>query len=312
MSVTVKAAAESRSRETAMADDSGVWMYAVADSVAPEWFRDVPGIAGGPVRVITAGGLSAAVTTVSLAEFGEQALRRNLEDLAWLETVVRAHHGVIEIVALHGPVLPMRLTTIYHGDASAAAVLARRAEDFTAALRRITGRAEWGVKISAGPPATAQGSPEDDRAGTGASGPGAAFLRRRRTELTARENARRTAAAQADEIHLTLGGLAVASCARPPQDPQLTGRAERMILNGAYLVDLEESDGFTAAVRRLVAECPDLRIELTGPWPPYSFAVIGEPDARASTPPDADRGAGETGEGQSVRGRRAFTEGTDG
>jgi hypothetical protein len=85
-----------------------------------------------------------------------------------------------------------------------------------------------------------------------------------------------------------------------------------MILNGAYLVDLDESDGFAAAVRRLVAECPNMRIELTGPWPPYSFAVVGEPDAGASTFPGADHSAGETGEGQSVRGRRAFTKGTDG
>jgi hypothetical protein len=260
----------------AMADDAGVWMYAVADGMAPEWFGDVAGIAGEPVRVIAAGGLSAAVTTVSLAEFGEQALRRNLEDLAWLENVARIHHEVIEVAAQHGPVLPMRLATIYHDDESAIATLAQRADDFTVALRRVAGRVEWGVKISAGSAAAVQGFPEDDRGGAGASGPGAAFLRRRRTQLTAREEASRAAAADAEKIHLALGGLAVASYARPPQDRQLTGHAERMILNGAYLVDREGSAGFADAVYRLGAECPDLRMELTGPWPPYSFAVVGD------------------------------------
>jgi hypothetical protein len=191
----------------------------------------------------------------------------------------------------------MRLATIYRGDANAAAILAQRSDDFTAALRRVTGRAEWGVKILAGSPATVQGSPEDDRGGAGGSGPGAAFLRRRRTQLTAHENARRAAATDAEKIHLALGGLAVASYERPPQDPQLTGRAERMILNGAYLVDEEESARFAEAVYRLGAECPDVRIELTGPWPPYSFAVVGEPDVPA-------------GKGQSVSGRRAFEEET--
>jgi len=262
-----------------MADDSGIWMYAVADRMAPEWFRDVAGIAGEPVRAISAGGLSAAVTTVRLAEFGEQALRRNLEDLGWLEKVARIHHDVIEAAAQHGPVLPMRLATVFRSDANAAAELARRQEDFAAALRRVTGRTEWGVKVSARPPATVEGFPEADRSGTGGTGPGAAFLRRRRSQLTARENARQTVAADAEKIHLALDELAVASYARPPQDPKLTGHAEWMVLNGAYLVGEEGSAGFAAAVHRLGADYPELRIELTGPWPPYSFAVVEELDA---------------------------------
>ncbi len=261
-----------------MADDSGVWMYAVAESMSPERFRDVAGVGGEPVRTIAAGGLAAAVTTVSLAEFGEQALRRNLEDLGWLEKVARIHHEVIEVVGRHGPVLPMRLATIYAGDASAAAMLTQRAEDFSAALRRVTGRAEWGVKIFVSRRTAEAGSSDDDGGGTGGSGPGAAFLRRRRALLAARENAKVAAAADAEQIHLALGGLAVASYARPPQDPQLTGRSEKMVLNGAYLVDQEAAAGFAAAVHRLGTERPDLRVELTGPWPPYSFAVVGDPD----------------------------------
>jgi hypothetical protein len=61
---------------------------------------------------------------------------------------------------------------------------------------------------------------------------------------------------------------------RAPQSPQLAGQAGQMILNGAYLVDDGRSADFAAAVRDLADRHPAVRIELTGPWPPYSFAAV--------------------------------------
>jgi hypothetical protein len=45
------------------------------------------------------------------------------------------------------------------------------------------------------------------------------------------------------------------------------------ILNGAYLVERGELDGFAAEVERLSAEGAEtvLELETTGPWPPYNF-----------------------------------------
>jgi hypothetical protein len=46
-----------------------------------------------------------------------------------------------------------------------------------------------------------------------------------------------------------------------------------MLLNGAYLVEVERTEG----LRRLLSELEDrhhdlgARLELTGPWPPYNF-----------------------------------------
>ena len=104
------------------------------------------GVAGQPVHAVPAGGLSAAVSTVSLAEFGQEPLRPHLEDLTWLEQTARAHHRVVEAVADGPPVIPMRLATLYHDDGKVAAMLAERHDDFTAALDPVTGQTEWGVK----------------------------------------------------------------------------------------------------------------------------------------------------------------------
>jgi len=80
------------------------------------------------------------------SEFGEAALRQNLEDLDWLERTARAHHKVIETVAKERPVVPMRLATVYSSDEAAAGMLAERAADLRQALTRLARRSEWGVK----------------------------------------------------------------------------------------------------------------------------------------------------------------------
>ena len=91
-----------------MANDLGVWAYAVVGGVQEEPLSRLSGVGGTPVRAVRAAGLAAVVATVGLEEFGEAPLRRNLENLAWLDATARAHHQVIQALADAGPVVPMR------------------------------------------------------------------------------------------------------------------------------------------------------------------------------------------------------------
>ena len=54
----------------------------------------VTGLRAAPLEVVEHRGLQAVVCAVDLAEFGEEPLARNLEDLAWLEEVARGHDDV--------------------------------------------------------------------------------------------------------------------------------------------------------------------------------------------------------------------------
>jgi hypothetical protein len=268
----------------------GKWVYAIAERVAvPDTpLAQISGVGGSGVRAIEAAGLTAVAGDVGLAEFGEQALRRNLEDLEWLEATARAHHQVIDAVALQGPLIPMRLATIYSGDAQIAAMLNERGADFRAALGRISGRTEWGVKAYANrqpEPSDEQREASDDSAATPrppgpGTGAGAAYLRRRRDQITAQKNARHQTLASAEEIHAELSRYAAETRLHPPQAPQLPGSKEPMILNAAYLLDSARHEVFATAVTALAGQHPGLRLELTGPWPPYSFAGTGEEGGR--------------------------------
>jgi hypothetical protein len=49
-----------------------------------------------------------------------------------------------------------------------------------------------------------------------------------------------------------------------------------MVLNGAYLVPEGRAGEFADQVRALTERHPAVRLELTGPWPPYSFAGMDD------------------------------------
>lgn len=254
-----------------MSGDGAVYVYAVREPglAADEELASLPGVGGGAVRAVAEGGLAAVVESVAAGVFNEESLRGRLEDLAWLEGVARAHHAVVAAAARHGAVVPVRLATVYTGDGNVRGLLRAHAAAFHAALDRIRGRIEWGVKAFLVAPRA------EPRAQTpAASGPGTAYLMRRRAARDRAERMRRDAVRAADELHDRLSAMAVDARRYPPQDARLSGRSAEMLLNSAYLVD--ESAGET--FRRVVADGdPRLALELTGPWAPYSFATLEGP-----------------------------------
>jgi hypothetical protein len=56
--------------------------------------------------------------------------------------------------------------------------------------------------------------------------------------------------------------------------PLRTDHFTGIVLSSAFLVERETWKDFGAAVRRMAADHPSLRVELTGPWPPYDFVRI--------------------------------------
>jgi hypothetical protein len=210
------------------------------------WLSETRGVDGEAVRLVTATGLTALVGSVDLSRFGEEGLRRSLNDLERLEAIARAHHAVIRLAATSGPVAPARLATVYDDDGRVRDMLVRHADAFAAALRRVSGRREWGVKAyAAAEPAVTE--PARPTSGT-------AYLRQRRVALNDRSESRQRAAAGAEAMHARLAQTAVAARQHRPQDPNLTGDDRWMTLNGAYLVDEAKSEAFVGLVSALAAD----------------------------------------------------------
>jgi len=212
------------------------------------------------LEVVSEHGLSAIVRRVDLAEFGEEPLRRNLEDRAWLEQAVASHDAVLSSVVGATPLVPLRFGAVFRDEAGVREMLHEREGELRDALERLRGHVELGVKVF-----LVDASPgEETKPASGRE-----YLLQKQRARDAGSAAQTEALEQVRALHEHLASLADGARANPPQPPELSGRREAMLLNGAYLVRRDEQPEFTAA-----AEDRDdgrLEVVVTGPWPAYNF-----------------------------------------
>lgn len=231
-----------------------VWVYAVTTEVEPEQLSGVTGVAGEPVRAVTEAGLSAVVGTVGDTGHGDRPLTRLLVGLTAIETAGRAHHQVIASLAEDNPVLPVRLATVYPDDGTIRRQLAERRAELAVVVESFRGTQEWGVKVYVDP----YGQPVGPRVPD---------------DMPALEPLWLQAEACAEEIGQALSDIAVATRRRPSPDPRFGADSGWMVLNGAYLLETERADEFAEIVASVIDDHAALRADVTGPWPPYSFAA---------------------------------------
>ncbi|MCM2580108.1 GvpL/GvpF family gas vesicle protein [Streptomyces meridianus] len=236
---------------------------------------DLTGLYGDPVRTVVSGGLAAVVSAVPAQDFGEAGLKAQLEDLARLEVVARGHHAVVDALATRTTVLPLRLATVHLDDASTGRVLDASRTGFTELLDRLDGHVEWGVKVYADPEDAVSADPGPAVMPSGGSeSPGRAYLQRRRAQRNTRQNAHRAAQEVSARVAEAAASVAADQVAHRPQQGELAAGPGENIANGAYLVHRSRTEGFRTAVEEAARGASGVRVEVTGPWAPYSFASV--------------------------------------
>ncbi|MFG2715479.1 GvpL/GvpF family gas vesicle protein [Streptomyces goshikiensis] len=271
------------------------YVYAVTHRTGPlgDALAGLHGIGQAPLRFLQ---LSADTTDpapgtslVSLAfvasdvpeqDFNETALKNHFEDLDWLEYVARTHHDVVQAVAALAPVLPLRMATVYQDDHRARQVLLVQQGVFSRRLDQLRDHTEYGVKIYLAPEAT-QPAPT---APAPPASPGKAYLQARRAQRHSRDAVYQQAEQAAETIEAIAARHATQRVRHAPQRGELTGPEEN-VLNDAYLIPDDQAGQFHAAIADAAQRFPDLRIEFTGPWAPYSFATPAPGPTDAPEPP---------------------------
>lgn len=253
--------------------DQGVYLYAICRRLDSAGLAGSPGVGDSEVRVLDVGELGAVVSSVPLTDFGEEGLRRNLEDLQWVEAVARGHNAVVAECFRRGPVAPVSLATVCFDDPAVVSRVSAWRAQVLEALARVDGCSELGVKVYQRQDEQA-GVPEPVPAASAGAGAGAAYLQKLKADAQRRETRSQTLTATVEQVHHRLSAGAVASRRHPVQDPRLSGHAGQMVLNGAYLVGADATERFRGQVADVAADHPDLELEMTGPWPPYSFVTL--------------------------------------
>jgi hypothetical protein len=263
------------------------YVYAVCRPFRSALQSQLAGVAGAPPKQLTHHGLVAVVSSVPEADFAEGPLRAHLEDLDWHTTTARAHQQINDALTVVTTPLPLRLATVFRDDSGVRAMMEAREADFLRTLDRLEGRVEWGVKVYVEPepePEPEPEEPEPEEPGPKVPEPvetvrqepkavsGRDYLRRRRQQTRAHEDAWQRAATFASRLHEILSSYAEDSRLHAPQNAALSGASGQNVLNAAYLVSRAESEEFVELVDREKDDTPGIRVELTGPWAAYSFA----------------------------------------
>jgi hypothetical protein len=219
-----------------------IWVYAICErpEMPPPRRR---GLAQAPLDSVREGDLLAVVSR-HVHPPGEPAL-----DALWV------HERVVERLMADRAVLPMRFGSKLPDAESLRAVLAQRQEAFLAALDRVRGRVELGVRAMQRETPARAGAAAVAAPATGGSG--------REYLLAKLRDGRRTehAAGALDE---PLRALATEARRQAP-------RAHDEVLRASYLVERTLLPRFRAEVQRLQRTHPEVAVLCTGPWPPYSF-----------------------------------------
>jgi hypothetical protein len=211
-----------------------------------------------------------AAATSPLPRHQSEALRPTAENL-WL------HEAIVEALRQQGPALPVRFRTVLADASAVAGALAERYDVLVADLDRLGDKVEFGLNVLWDAPTT----PGEDLApGSGAAveapGRGARYLQARlaayRHEAAMGERAR----VLAHELDRQLSVHALERRCTLLTTPRLVVRA-------AYLLEPGRVPAFQDAFAQLRRAHPDLRLLLSGPWPPYTFVTPPEGGERSAS-----------------------------
>ena len=214
-----------------------------------------------PVQAVPCGEFVCWVSAVSRAGFPEE-IKRNRENLEWLALHSVRHQQVVAEIAAKGAIIPARFGTVFSGQEALLNDVAGRKAALRKVLERISDADEWGVKVFAEQPA----SPEPPAAVHS----GKEYLQHKAARLKRRPE-RDDAGLR--EFAEALEKVAIDSA----PTGKISGVQPDLLWQATFLVPRARRRQWDAVLKDFVKQWgASRRIEVNGPWPPYSFVADAE------------------------------------
>jgi hypothetical protein len=235
------------------------------------------------VELICEGPIAAVVSRVSLDQFCPERLQgKTAEDIRWLSEMAARHNEIISQVANSSPVLPLRLGTVFRSRDSLQAMLARCQQTVAKFLEQLGDRQEWGVKLylekrRIGPAPAHTGPPPPHCLRSQQTG--TSYLTQKRIQLDRRREQRTSVYETIQTVEQCLAAQSESCCRIRNLPGDLTGHAEEMVFNAAFLLPSSCQNNWLETAREIYQNVRDkgLLLEVSGPWPPYHFCPTLEP-----------------------------------
>ena len=229
-------------------------------------------------------GFFAVASAISLKDFSENALEKNMTDVAWLAPLAKRHEAVIEFVMTHNPanrsgitpLVPLRFCTIYKNQEALFQAVVPHKEKILSFLEYTSDKAEWAVKIFCDRKTFMNGH---DKKTSGATHkpalllPGENYLLAKKMRRIREETFIVDIQRILNNIHCTVSPHVDCHRSLRCTDKGIHGRPFDMVMNTAFLVEQQTLPIFQDVVDTLAEKykAHGFVFELSGPWPPYNF-----------------------------------------
>ena len=228
----------------------------------------------------------AVLSKVSINEFCGPSAESRMKDISWVGPRACRHEEVVELVMRHSPVLPARFGTIF----SSLEGLERLLEMHHSTIRRfpdeVAEKEEWSVKGLIDKEKATEELFSEMRAADAerltSLSPGARYFQEKRIQSAADKELNTWLKKICKGIGNDLSRYASDFCERKVLSREATGLDADMILNWAFLIQKNLVGDFRAQVDQVNENHKQkgLTLEVTGPWPPYSFCPALDMDPR--------------------------------
>ncbi|MEI7828687.1 MAG: GvpL/GvpF family gas vesicle protein [Prolixibacteraceae bacterium] len=224
------------------------------------------------------------VKHVSEQDFSEENFQNHLSDLNWLETNAREHVEVINLIMPHHSVIPFKFGTIFQAETGVEKFISDYADSLKENFLFVGNKEEWSVKIYCDRKLLCHQIDEVSQEAAALeklimeSSPGKAYLLKRKKMDLIENELDRICKLYGQEYFDELKALSESTNLNNLLPKEYTGRDDTMILNGTFLVSKSMVASFGNAVKILTKKDENFGflLEISGPWPPFSFVYIKE------------------------------------
>jgi hypothetical protein len=185
-------------------------------------------------------------------------LESNMENLEWLAIHGVRHQQVVGEIAQTETIVPARFGTLFSSQAALLKDVQSRKSALKRVFNRIADSDEWGVKVFAEEQPSHPSSREPARSGR-------EYLQQKAARIKTRpERADRDVQEFADALEKVATGSAPAG--------KVSGAQPGLLWQATFLVARSQRSRWDRVLRDFLKQWQgQRRIEVTGPWPPYSF-----------------------------------------
>ncbi len=218
------------------------------------------------------------ICEVSQEEFNEVKFQELAGNRDWLEKKAECHQKVISAVMETYAIIPMRFSTLFPSEDQLRIFLEENYTTLEELLKYIQNKTEWGLKLYLNEELFKKFLQEKDESinnlmnEMSLNQTGKGYLPKKRLANRIEQKAFDLA----EEVHRRLRRFSAGAVLNKLLPRELTHRKERMILNGAYLLEKNKEENFFETIKWLEeTEGPrGFVFEISGPWPCYNFCQI--------------------------------------